>query len=284
MIETPLLNRQNDERVPRTGVLEIGFGEVSAAIGMRVVDADQVELLLAGFAVGAQQIFGPQFVAGALRAGGDVVERERVDGRSCCRRRWCRSSRRSIRWGKRPGRGSPFRARGRVQCWIILCRRPRMLAEILVGAVAEDGYDHARASLVMQFLCDLKRGVQRCRPPRCRQAGLPRARGACTILWQSSVSMPDIAVGQCRVVDARDDGRRHVLGAFDAVEAGVGLDGDAFDAGQVAWRRRDVPMNVPLVPSSATKWVMRPSVCAMISGAVVLKCACQLASLPYWLG
>ena len=31
--------------------------------------------------------------------------------------------------------------------------------------------------------------------------------------------------------------------------------------------RRPTPMNVPLVPSPATKCVMRPSVCSMISGA-----------------
>ena len=34
--------------------------------------------------------------------------------------------------------------------------------------------------------------------------------------------------------------------------------------------RRPTPMNVPLVPRPATKWVRRPSVCSRISGAVVV--------------
>src|SRR5438132_681201 len=33
--------------------------------------------------------------------------------------------------------------------------------------------------------------------------------------------------------------------------------------------RRPVPTKVPLVPRPATKWVSRPLVCSMISGAVV---------------
>ena len=40
---------------------------------------------------------------------------------------------------------------------------------------------------------------------------------------------------------------------------------DGLDLAQ----RRPAPMNVPLVPSPATKCVMRPRVCSRISGAVV---------------
>ena len=40
-------------------------------------------------------------------------------------------------------------------------------------------------------------------------------------------------------------------------------------AGLNSFRRRAVPTNVPLVPSPATKWVIRPPVCSQISGAVV---------------
>ena len=43
---------------------------------------------------------------------------------------------------------------------------------------------------------------------------------------------PEIAVGEVGVVDAGDNGRRHVLEAFEAVEAGFRLTRDAFDAGE----------------------------------------------------
>ena len=44
-----------------------------------MVDPDQIELPFARFAVGAQQIFGPQFVARGLRTAGNVIERDGVD-------------------------------------------------------------------------------------------------------------------------------------------------------------------------------------------------------------
>jgi hypothetical protein len=43
-------------------------------------------------------------------------------------------------------------------------------------------------------------------------------------------------------------------------------------------------MKVPLVPRPATKCVIRPPVCSMISGPVPSKCARQLLSLLYWSG
>ncbi len=48
--------------------------------------------------------------------------------------------------------------------------------------------------------------------------------------------------------------------------------------------RRELPMNVPLVPMQATKCVIAPLVCSMISTAVPSKCAFQLAGLLYWSG
>ena len=44
---------------------------------------------------------------------------------------------------------------------------------------------------------------------------------------------PHVAVGQLLVVDAGDDRGRHVFRAFDAVEAGRRLRGDAFDVRQI---------------------------------------------------
>ena len=50
------------------------------------------------------------------------------------------------------------------------------------------------------------------------------------------------------------------------------------------FNRREFPMNVPLVPMQATKCVIAPPVCSMISTAVPSKCAFQLAGLLYWSG
>ena len=41
---------------------------------------------------------------------------------------------------------------------------------------------------------------------------------------------------------------------------------------------------VPLVPIDATKWVIRPRVCSIISSAVPSKWAFQFAGLLYWSG
>ena len=50
-------------------------GKIGVAIGMRVVDPDQVHVPLAGGLVGGQQVFGPQLVARGLRAFEGVLQR-----------------------------------------------------------------------------------------------------------------------------------------------------------------------------------------------------------------
>ena len=45
-----------------------------------------------------------------------------------------------------------------------------------------------------------------------------------------------------------------------------------------------MPVIEPHVPAPATKWVIRPAVCAQISGPVVFSWASGLAGLAYWLG
>ena len=45
-----------------------------------------------------------------------------------------------------------------------------------------------------------------------------------------------------------------------------------------------MPLTVPPVPTDATRWVIRPSVCAQISGPVVRSCASGFSSFQYWSG
>src|SRR5260370_22972439 len=75
VIELAFLDGKNYKRVPRAGILEIRLGEVCAAVGVRVIDAHQVHLAAACFAVSLEQIFGPQFVVRSLRTGRRVFER-----------------------------------------------------------------------------------------------------------------------------------------------------------------------------------------------------------------
>ena len=55
-------------------------------------------------------------------------------------------------------------------------------------------------------------------------------------------------------------------------------------SGMSRLNRRVFPMKVPLVPMQATKCVIAPLVCSMISTAVPSKWAFQLAGLLYWSG
>src|SRR5581483_1841187 len=68
VVKLALLNGEHDERVPRTRILQIGLREVCVAVGMRMVDPDQIHITLAGGLVGSEQVFGAQLVAGGLRA------------------------------------------------------------------------------------------------------------------------------------------------------------------------------------------------------------------------
>src|ERR1019366_7413297 len=47
-------------------------------IGVRMVDADQIQFALARFTVGAQQILGAQFVSRRLRSHRDIIQHQRV--------------------------------------------------------------------------------------------------------------------------------------------------------------------------------------------------------------
>ena len=49
-------------------------------------------------------------------------------------------------------------------------------------------------------------------------------------------------------------------------------------------RNRPTPEIVPPVPTPATKWVIRPSVCCQISGPVDSWCDSGLFGLAYWSG
>ena len=55
-------------------------------------------------------------------------------------------------------------------------------------------------------------------------------------------------------------------------------------SGFCALRKRAVPVIDPHVPAPATKWVIRPAVCAHSSGPVVFSWASGLVGLAYWLG
>src|SRR5512140_2206442 len=68
VVEFALLNRKHDERIPRTRILQIRLREVGVAVGMRVVDADELEVAVARRLVGGQQILRAQLIALSLRA------------------------------------------------------------------------------------------------------------------------------------------------------------------------------------------------------------------------
>src|SRR5580698_192752 len=62
VVELALLDRQHYERIPRTGILQIGFGKIRAAIGVRVIDTDQRHAAVASRLVGSQKIFAAQLI------------------------------------------------------------------------------------------------------------------------------------------------------------------------------------------------------------------------------
>src|SRR5271155_4664663 len=74
VVELAFLNRQHYERIPRTGILQIGFGKIRAAIGMRVIDANQRHAPLARRLIGRQKIFTAQLIIARLLAGVRIVE------------------------------------------------------------------------------------------------------------------------------------------------------------------------------------------------------------------
>src|ERR1035441_8107510 len=75
VVEFALLNREHYERIPGAGIPQVGPRKIRIAVRVRVVDADQIHIALAGGAVGGKQIRGPQLVALGLRAFKGVLQR-----------------------------------------------------------------------------------------------------------------------------------------------------------------------------------------------------------------
>src|ERR1017187_6292650 len=75
VVEFALLNGEHHERIPGAGIPQVGLRKIRVAIRVRVVDADQIHVALAGGAVGGQQIRGPQLIALGLRAFKGVLQR-----------------------------------------------------------------------------------------------------------------------------------------------------------------------------------------------------------------
>src|SRR5450432_685209 len=76
VVELAFLNRQDDEGIPRAGILQIGGGEIRVAVGMRVIDSDDVHMTFAGGLIGGQEVLGAEFIASGLRAFEGVLERD----------------------------------------------------------------------------------------------------------------------------------------------------------------------------------------------------------------
>src|ERR1019366_1111516 len=76
VVELAFLNRQDDEGVPRAGIPQIGGGKIRVAIGMRVIDADEVHVAFPCGLIGGQQVLWTEFVAGGLRALESVFQRD----------------------------------------------------------------------------------------------------------------------------------------------------------------------------------------------------------------
>src|SRR5581483_2690952 len=75
VVKFALLNREDAERIPRTGILEIGGRKIRVAIRMRVIDTDQIHFTLARGFVGRQQVFRSQFISSRLCAHEGVFQR-----------------------------------------------------------------------------------------------------------------------------------------------------------------------------------------------------------------
>src|ERR687889_62337 len=100
---------------------------------------------------------------------------------------------------------------------------PKLLGEILVGPVAQDGDDRTRLYLPR----DLERGGDR-RAGREADEDSFLARHPLDHLVGVFGSRRPVLVGDGRVVDGGNDGALHVLHAFEAVEGRVGFEGDGL--------------------------------------------------------
>src|ERR1017187_2664914 len=79
VVEFALLNGEHHERIPGAGIPQVGLRKIRVAVRVRVVDADQIHVALAGPVVGGKQIRGPQLVALGLRAFKGVLQRHGYD-------------------------------------------------------------------------------------------------------------------------------------------------------------------------------------------------------------
>jgi hypothetical protein len=52
VVELAFLNRKDDEGVPRAGILQVGGGKIRVAVGMRVINPDEVHMMLPGGFIG----------------------------------------------------------------------------------------------------------------------------------------------------------------------------------------------------------------------------------------
>src|ERR1017187_1220150 len=75
VVEFALLNREHHEGIPGAGIPQVRLRKIRVAVGVRMVDADQIHVALAGRAVGGREIRGPQLVALGLRAFKCVLQR-----------------------------------------------------------------------------------------------------------------------------------------------------------------------------------------------------------------
>src|SRR5271157_501291 len=75
VVEFALLNREHHEGIPGAGIPQVGLRKIRGAVGVRMVDADQIHTALARRAVGGLEIRGPQLIALGLRAFKGVWQR-----------------------------------------------------------------------------------------------------------------------------------------------------------------------------------------------------------------
>src|SRR5450759_2625646 len=83
VVELAFLNRQDNEGIPRAGIPQIGGGKIRVAVGMRMINADEVQMKFPGGLIGSQQVRGAEFVAGGLRAFEGVLQRDGLAHRFC---------------------------------------------------------------------------------------------------------------------------------------------------------------------------------------------------------
>ena len=228
-------------------------------------DPDQVQSALARFAVGAEQIFGTQLVARALRAG-VAFSAQRNDA--------------SVDQAVEPSM-APQHSFGKVfSAWATIVAHAglliriisgispqKRLAQIFVGAVAEHGDDHAALARV-RHLARHFRAATNIAPDE-----IPTSSPSSRASQRTMHRRPRFRSRGCR---RPASGRRCPARSRSACASSLPVHGIRTTAARKCTSRRadrrvsrrEFPVKVPLVPMLATKCVMRPSVCSMISSAV----------------